>query len=147
MEKETDIFEAVESNDTLHIRFSSFMEYIDEACRAVTRMIESKQPQVVPHLFSINLVLREGLTNAVRHGNKNDTDKIVDVHLTIDKEKSIFLTITDQGEGFDWKTQQRAALPEDQDHGRGIHIMETYFTRYSYNPRGNILYLEKEISA
>ena len=67
--------------------------------------------------------------------------------LIIDKEKFIFLTITDQGEGFDWKTLQRAALPEDEDYGRGIHIMETYFTRYSYNPKGNILYLEKEISA
>ncbi len=145
MEKEFDIFEVIESKDTLHIRFSSYFEYIDEVCKTVTNFLTSRQEGVASHMFATNLVLREGLTNAVRHGNKNDPDKIVDVQLEIDKGKTISLQIADQGEGFDWKAQQTAELPEEADHGRGIHIMETYFTRYSYNPKGNLLYLEKTI--
>jgi len=145
MDKETGIFEVTGSKDKLHIRFSSFLEYIDEACKAVTRFLESEQEGLAHHLFAINLVLREGLTNAVRHGNKNDPDKLVDFQLKIDGEKFILLKIADQGEGFDWKTQQASELPGKEGHGRGVHIMETYFTRYSYNPKGNILYLEKKI--
>ena len=146
MEKETGIFEVIDSGDKLHIRFSSFMEYIDEVCKTVTRFLESKQKGIDPHLFAINLVLREGLTNAVRHGNQNDPEKLVDFQMEIEEAKVIFLRIEDQGEGFDWKKQQNSGLPEEADHGRGIPIMESYFTRYSYNQKGNLLYLEKIIS-
>jgi len=142
LEKETDIFEVTASKDTLHIRFSSFLEYVDEVCKTVTQFLESVHKEVVPHLFAIHLVLREGLTNAVRHGNKSDPDKLVEFQLKIDN-KSIYLEIADQGEGFDWKDQPFSGLPEDEDHGRGIPIMKTYFTRYSYNQKGNRLYLEK----
>ncbi len=146
MEKGADIFEVIASKDKLHIRFSSFMEYIDEVCKRVTLFLEAKQENIAPHLFAINLVLREGLTNAVRHGNQNDSKKLVDFQLEIDGGKFILLRIEDQGKGFDWKKQRSSDLQEDADHGRGIPIMETYFTRYSYNKKGNLLYLEKTIS-
>ncbi|RLB87986.1 MAG: ATP-binding protein [Deltaproteobacteria bacterium] len=145
MEKKMDVFEVIASKDTLHIRFSSFLEYIDEVCKTVTRFLKSDQEELASHLFAIHLVLREGLTNAVRHGNKNDPDKLVEFQLKINRGKSICIEIADQGEGFDWKKQQLSGLPEDEDHGRGMAIMETYFTRYSYNQRGNRLYLEKKI--
>jgi len=146
MEKETDIFEIIEFRGKLNIRFSSFMEYVDEVCLAVTKFLELRQESMTSHMFAINLVLREGLTNAVRHGNKNDPGKIVDFQFEIVGEKSIHLRIADQGEGFDWKKYQSIKLPETEDHGRGLPIMESYFTRYSYNRKGNVLYLEKIIS-
>jgi serine/threonine-protein kinase RsbW len=146
MEKETDIFKVTASKNTLDIRFSSFLEYIDEVCKTVTQFLESGHKEVVPHLFAIHLVLREGLTNAIRHGNKSDPDKLVECQLKIDN-KSIYFEIADQGEGFDWKDQQFSGFPEDEDHGRGIPIMKTYFTRYSYNQKGNRLYLEKTLSS
>ena len=145
MEKETDIFEVIASKNTLHIRFSSFFEHIDEVCKTVTQFLESDQKALVPHLFAIHLVLREGLTNAVRHGNKNDPAKRVDFQLKINRRNSISIEIADQGEGFDWKAKPLSGVPEDEDHGRGIPIMKSYFTRYSYNQRGNRLYLEKKI--
>ncbi len=141
------IFEVKRTRNKLSIRFSSFLTHIDEVCSIVTRFLESHHPGIAPHLFSINLVLREGLTNAVRHGNKNDPEKTVDFQLELAGEKTIFLKITDQGEGFDWKKQPGCDLSEAADHGRGIPIMETYVTRYLYNPKGNILYMEKKISS
>jgi serine/threonine-protein kinase RsbW len=146
MEKETGIFEVLESRDMLHIRFSSLMGHIDEVSRAVTCFLSSEQAGISPHLFAVHLVLREGLTNAVRHGNKNDPEKLVDFQLEIVPGKAILLKIEDQGEGFDWKKQQASRRINDADHGRGIPIMESYFTRFSYNQKGNVLYLEKTIS-
>lgn len=146
MAEKTGIFEVGQAKNQLNIRFSSCMANIDQVCKIVTQFLESQHPGIAPHLFSINLVLREGLTNAVRHGNKNDPDKTVEFHLEIVGEKTIHVKITDQGEGFDWKKQSASGISEEADHGRGIPIMGTYVTRYVYNPKGNILYLEKKIS-
>jgi serine/threonine-protein kinase RsbW len=55
------------------------------------------------------------------------------------------LVIEDEGEGFDWKKFKTQSLGEDEDHGRGLIIMKTYFNKVSYNDRGNILYLGKKI--
>lgn len=146
MEKENESFEVTASRGKLHIRFPSFLKYIDQTCTVVGRFLASKQEGIDPHMFAINLILREGLTNAVRHGNKNDPDKLVDVQLEIDRGNRIIIKIADQGDGFDWKKQQCPLVPEEADHGRGIRIMETYSTRYSYNSKGNLLCLEKVIS-
>ena len=146
MEKENEIFEVTTSRGKLQIRFSSFLKYIDETCAVVGRFLASKQEGIDSHMFAINLVLREGLINAVRHGNQNDPEKLVDVQLELDRGNCILIKIADQGDGFDWKKQQCSEVPEDADHGRGICIMETYSTRYSYNSKGNLLYLEKTIS-
>jgi serine/threonine-protein kinase RsbW len=121
------------------------MAHIDRVCEAVTRFIHETHPLLSCHLFAINLVIREGLTNAVRHGNRNDPGKTVDFRIQINDMKSIALRIADQGEGFDWQKQKTTGLLSDADHGRGIPIMQTYFSAYSYNSRGNILYLEKDI--
>jgi hypothetical protein len=37
-------------------------------------------------------------------------------------------------------------MDETADHGRGLMIMEQYFSRYWYNESGNKLLLEKSIS-
>ncbi|NOX34490.1 MAG: ATP-binding protein [Deltaproteobacteria bacterium] len=125
--------------------FSSTMGNIDDVCKRSTTYLKSEVKGIEKLLFPINLVIREGLTNAVRHGNANDPEKKVRFLLTIVNHESIKLMIEDEGEGFDWRKQKSGELPEDMDHGRGIIIMDTYFTHYSYNDKGNILYLEKNI--
>jgi serine/threonine-protein kinase RsbW len=143
--KQKDIFAVIESKDTLEICFSSCLASIDRVCRIVTRFLTA-DPAGGPDLFAIHLLLREGLTNAIRHGNKNDPEKRVMFQSKRNRGKSICFEICDQGEGFDWKAQPISNLPENQDHGRGILIIKTYATHYSYNECGNCLYLEKTIS-
>ena len=137
------IVELTRSWDRLAIRFFSSMASIDEACAAVTRFLEARKELFAPHFFSINLVMREGLTNAVRHGNKSDPCKTVDVEIEIIENQILRVCIADQGEGFDWNRIQETEFPDDADHGRGMPIMKAYFNRCQYNSKGNILYLEK----
>lgn len=139
-------FEVLKAPESIKIIFSSTMENIDKVCNQATEFLELNLADIKPALFSINLVIREGLTNAVRHGNVNDSSKTVQFLLTIVEKQLIRIRIEDQGNGFDWKKQQEEELPEDLDHGRGIIIMKTYFTRYSYNEKGNVLTLEKNIT-
>lgn len=127
--------------------FSSTMKNIDDVCEQTNQYIRSNLNDIDDLLFSINLVIREGLTNAVRHGNEGDPDKMVRFLFTIINKASIQLMIEDEGDGFDWRKQQTAGPLENNDHGRGIRIIGTYFNRYSYNAKGNILYLEKDFSS
>ncbi|MBU1195088.1 MAG: ATP-binding protein [Proteobacteria bacterium] len=138
-------FETEQKEKSIGFVFSSTLENIDVICQKTSEFLRSKIKGIESELFTINLVIREGLSNAIRHGNENDPQKKVRFLLVINSDTSIQIEIEDQGNGFDWKKQQVQALPEDEDHGRGIIIMDTYFTHYSYNEKGNILYLEKEI--
>jgi len=138
-------FELNKLENGLDVRFSSTMAHIDDVCMSVTRFMESRGKAFKPHLFAVNLVIREGLTNAVRHGNENDPGKMVRFQMEIDTHRTIRVSIEDQGEGFDWQAARETPLFETADHGRGMPIMETYFDRCRYNRAGNVLYLEKEI--
>jgi serine/threonine-protein kinase RsbW len=138
-------YEIKEEKDRLFIRFSSTMEHIDTACAAVLLFLRSKGPKFFPHLFAVNLGMREAMANAVRHGNKYDLDKLVSMELDISGDEWLRMKISDQGPGFEWVQVQDQVFPDEADHGRGMRIMQTYFDRFSYNKKGNTLYLEKHI--
>lgn len=139
-----DVFKA---KDSIRFDFSSTMTNIDSVCKEASHYLRSTLTGIEKHLFPINLVIREGLTNAVRHGNAGDPGKIVKFELNIINKEMIKMMIEDEGDGFDWREQCNETLADDQEHGRGIIIMKTYFSRYSYNEKGNVLYLEKIISS
>ena len=139
------IFNVREKNDSIDFTFSSTMKNIDNVCDQTTQYLKSKITGIDKQLFPINLVIREGLTNAVRHGNESDPEKIVRFLVSIVNNELLKLMIEDEGSGFDWRNHQAEDPSGDQDHGRGIVIMDTYFSRYSFNEKGNVLYLEKKL--
>jgi len=143
---EKPIYDVRKTKDFIRFDFSSTMKNIDVVCEEANQYLRSTLAGIEKHLFPINLVIREGLTNAVRHGNAGDSGKIVKFELSIVGNEMIKMMIEDEGDGFNWRKQRNEVLDDDQDHGRGIIIMETYFSRYSYNEKGNVLYLEKIIT-
>lgn len=147
MSSKKQIFDVLQAADSIRFAFSSTLVNIDAVCEQTTRYLRSRIKGIEKKIFPINLVIREGLTNAVRHGNAGDPEKIVKFSLSITETQMLKLMIEDQGEGFDWRKQQASDFPEEAEHGRGIIIMDTYFSHYFYNDKGNILYLEKDISS
>ncbi|SLM30699.1 Predicted anti-sigma regulatory factor RsbW1 (Serine/threonine protein kinase) [Desulfamplus magnetovallimortis] len=142
---EANMFEIIESNDSLKIVFSSTMVNIDRTCDESARFLTRCIKGISEHLFAIQLVMREGLTNAVRHGNQLDAGKIVKCSLKVLPDQFIRMEIEDQGDGFNWRSEQVRQMDDEADHGRGLVIMSQYFSRYWYNDRGNRLVLEKQI--
>ncbi|MFA5905007.1 MAG: ATP-binding protein [Desulfobacula sp.] len=138
-------FDVIKAEDQIRFYFSSTMKNIDAVCDEACYYLRSRLTGIEKHLFPINLVIREGLTNAVRHGNAGNPGKKVKFEISIINKEMIRMMIEDEGDGFDWRKQKNETLPEDQDHGRGLIIMKTYFSRCSFNEKGNILYLEKNI--
>ncbi len=140
-----DLFDISVVQDGVSVVFSSTLQNVDQACEVICQNLTKGRDDIHRHLFSIQLVLREGLTNAVRHGNAMDRKKRVRCSVKVKEDFVLQVEIEDQGEGFDWRTEQSREPCENEDHGRGLAIMERYFTRYSYNEVGNKLILEKHV--
>jgi serine/threonine-protein kinase RsbW len=129
----------------LIMRFSSCIENIDKAVMHTSEFVTSQR--MIIDAYGLKLVLSEGITNAVVHGNREDEKQDVMIKITITHEK-ITIRIKDMGTGFDWRKriQQAEADPEDI-RGRGLHLIKAYGYEISFNNDGNIMYLHKKLES
>jgi len=94
--------------------------------------------------FAIKLALEEALNNAIKHGNRYDPAKRVEVAFEIDREQAA-ITITDQGEGFDPDAVPDPTTDEnlEKPDGRGIMLMRAYMDEVRYGEPGNRVHMVK----
>jgi len=94
--------------------------------------------------FAIKLALEEAMTNAVRHGNRNDPDKKVVVRYSVSPTRTI-IVVRDEGGGFVPDRVPDCTLPENIERpcGRGIMLMRAYMTEVAYNDDGNEVVMVK----
>ena len=89
--------------------------------------------------YGIDLAVREAVTNAVLHGNKQDETKLVEVTFRGSTEE-IEITVRDRGRGFDLKNVPDPTDPQNllKDNGRGILFMRTFMNdvKYSHHAEG-----------
>ena len=88
------------------------------------------------------MAVREAVTNAVLHGNRQDEAKTVEVTFTTSPE-AIEITVRDMGEGFN---PDNVPDPTDASNllktsGRGIFFMRTFMdeVEWSHHPEGGTL--------
>ena len=96
-------------------------------------------------VFAMRLSLEEGLTNAIRHGNKLDPLKNVTVNCEIDPSR-IRVMIADQGDGFEPEDVPDPTLEEfiERPSGRGLMLMRAYLSLCEYSDGGRCLIMERE---
>jgi len=97
----------------------------------------------------ISMAIREAVINAIRHGNKEDRSKCVDIQYTLNHD-SLAVRVSDRGEGFDPATAPNPLDPENllKPSGRGIFYMKTFMDEVRYSPRpggGTVVWLTKKI--
>lgn len=97
-------------------------------------------------LFGIHMALEESISNAIRHGNKLDENKQVEVECRLDS-RHFWARVTDEGPGFRPADVPDCCSPEclELPGGRGLALMNAYMTRVQYNDRGNSVTLEKRL--
>lgn len=96
-------------------------------------------------VFAMRLSLEEGITNAIRHGNKFASDKNVIIRCDISTDK-IRVVIVDEGEGFDPEDVPDPTLEEfiERPCGRGLMLMRAYLNLCEYSDGGRCLTMERE---
>jgi len=104
----------------------------DRLLKAVTRYGYSKAC-----VFGIRLALEEGLSNAIKHGNRGDRHKSVEVSFDVNDER-VLICIRDQGEGFDPSAVPDPTADEnlEKPSGRGIMLMRAYMDELTFRDRG-----------
>jgi len=83
--------------------------------------------------FGIDMAVREAVTNAVLHGNRQDEEKVVDISLKSSPE-AVEISVHDQGPGFN---PEEVPDPTEQENilktsGRGIFFMRTFMDEVNW---------------
>jgi serine/threonine-protein kinase RsbW len=94
------------------------------------------------------IALDEAFVNAVKHGNKFDSEKMVRIAAEVSTKEARF-TIEDEGEGFDVNSIPDPCDPENlfKTSGRGVLIIHNVMDEVRYNQRGNRLTMVKRNEA
>ena len=98
--------------------------------------------------FSIHLALEEAIVNAMKHGNKFDAAKSVNIECRL-SEELLSIEIIDEGEGFDPEDvpdpteDDRLEIPS----GRGLMLMRNFMSRVEFNEQGNKVHMVKELTS
>ena len=96
-------------------------------------------------VFGVHLAIEEALVNAIRHGNREDPRKQVQVRCRLADDR-VRVEIADEGPGFD---PGRVPDPTDPGRlespmGRGLLLMRAFMSRVSFQDSGRIVILEKD---
>lgn len=117
---------------------------IDIFCSKAEELM--KELELEHHIFQVQLLLREALTNAVKHGCGMNPDKIIKSRLEI-TENEFIIKVMDPGPGFNWKTRESSGFHEgslNAESGRGLVILEKYADEYNFNEKGNEIIIRKK---
>lgn len=81
----------------------------------------------------VGLALREAVANAIKHGNRLDPEKQVEIEATVG-DTELMLRILDQGGGFDPTAVADPLAPENRFRasGRGIFYMKRFMDEVEY---------------
>ena len=97
----------------------------------------------------VDLAVREAVANAIKHGNRLEPDKRVEIDLEL-TEAELVVRVRDEGEGFDPGTLSDPLAPENRlrPNGRGIFYMQKFMDEidYDFQPgRGTEVTLRKRL--
>ncbi|HMF56481.1 MAG TPA: ATP-binding protein [Pyrinomonadaceae bacterium] len=118
----------------LSSRIESIAQAADEAAKVVRRAGLSSDAA-----FGIDMAVREAVTNAVLHGNRQDETKPVEVEFR-SSPGQLVITVRDRGVGFDLDEVEDPTDAQNllKTSGRGILFIRTFMdeVEWSRHPEG-----------
>lgn len=119
--------------EKVEIKLPSRLESVDQAAIEADEFAKSRGFGD-DFVSAIDLAIRESVANAVKHGNKFDETKNVDVTFS-DSSDGFEVTVRDYGEGFDVDEIPDPTNPENllKANGRGILFMNSFMDEVSWS--------------
>ena len=110
---------------------------LEGLCKQVLEQLNANQYSQ-DDIFAVHLAFEEAFLNAVKHGNKMDPTKTVQVDFSVDQEK-VEIAITDEGNGFNPEgvPDPRVGANLYRPEGRGLLLIDAYMDEVAYNKIGN----------
>ncbi|MEL7061571.1 MAG: ATP-binding protein [Acidobacteriota bacterium] len=99
----------------------------------------------------VGIAIREAVANAIKHGNRQDPEKKVEVELAVRGDEAV-IRVADAGAGFEPAAVADPLEPENllKPNGRGIFYMRNFMDVVEYVDRpggGTIVVMRKRLSA
>jgi len=129
----------------MSLRLPAVIANIEAAIIEIRNFLREHQLNAV--LFDMELLAREAILNAVKHGCQERCE--CQVHVSLDLQgETLQLHVVDEGPGFAWQTALSASPPDPEDlSGRGLIILQHYADEMTFTPPGNALTLIKRLPA
>ena len=114
------------------ISISSKIESIDKAVQEAVKFA-GETGVAEESIFGIDMAVREVIANAVKHGNKLDEEKQVEITF-LNSDKGFEVLVRDFGEGFEVEEVPDPTNPENllKASGRGILFMNTFMDKVEW---------------
>lgn len=129
------------TEETIELVLPSRIEAIGEASAAAAEFAQ-RHGLSEDEAFGLDMAVREAVTNAVLHGNRQSATKRVEVRLK-NSPHEVEITVRDEGEGFDPggiadPTDPRNVLKTS---GRGILFMKNFMdeVEWTSHPEGGTI--------
>jgi serine/threonine-protein kinase RsbW len=134
----------------VRLSLSSRFENIEMAQHLCGKLLEGRDVSEETKHW-ILMALREGLANAIKHGNSQNVSKRVHVDMRVESE-TLEIRIRDEGPGFDPAQVGDPLAPENRlkTSGRGIFYMRTFMdqVRFGRSQEGGMeIVLTKNLNA
>ncbi len=124
-------------HEKIEFEIPSFISLMHAVLNYLTKRVEKNGvvSSEDSHLF---IALDEAFVNAVKHGNKFDSSKLVKISAEVSSKEARF-TVEDEGEGFNINEIPDPTNVENlfKTSGRGVLIIHNVMDEVRYNERGN----------
>lgn len=87
---------------------------------------------------NVLIAVTEAVNNAIQYGNRNDVTKQVTVQFQT-KNNRLSVTVSDEGQGFDYESLPDPTAPENLEkmEGRGIFLMKSLSDKLNFYKMGS----------
>ena len=127
----------------LRLEFLPLLELVDKVGGEVRRFLQERGFQA--DMFPLELVSREAVTNALIHGSGLSPSRPVRYEMELGAD-SVSITVTDGGDGWDWKKYCCRLPSESEEAGRGLFIINSYADSVEFNEKGNRIRIRMRLS-
>ncbi|HEX8492826.1 MAG TPA: ATP-binding protein [Pyrinomonadaceae bacterium] len=114
------------TEETTELAFPSRIEAIEDAAAAAAEFV-SRSGVGQEAAFGIDMAVREAVTNAVLHGNRQDESKVIEIQFK-SSGSAVEITVRDEGRGFNPESVPDPTEAQNllKTSGRGILFMRTF---------------------
>ena len=139
----------------VRFQFEGHQDSIDQGLSLGGALI-AKLPLTEQERNALHSALKEGVDNAVRHGNSSRPDRRVTVNYVVEPRR-VTMLVEDEGEGFDHEfflgqieekdafDRAKERMREGGRGGLGILLMHRCSDRLEYLGKGNVVRIEKRL--
>lgn len=132
------------------------IQMMKEAVCGVINYLQDYYGPLSEHtLFELKVILNELISNAIKHGIKENKKRFVKVVACLKNNDNACIMVEDEGEGYDYnwvlhnEVMNMANMSDDlcslAENGRGIIIVKSLCDRMRFNRKGNRVVVLKKL--